>query len=611
MRQFRTIAVILKSSDIFKVKNLYRNDSSKFNKNLKVLVANLDVLKLLKKTEGSIGFLNVPEKAETVRSIQSESVCLTRSFIESPSTAKAFTVEGINVAESISNQLKLFLIKMISAYLIISRIKKTNTNFKLVLFKRDVFGYSDFSSDNGFYSLAFFLWAKIYPKVNFVLINDVKTKKHKNYLKFIAKGVNAILDLFIFLKNGFLHSSKKIVFVLPANHAVELSKLFKDIENRNIDYLVIVHNLKFYDRLRLLKDGVKFISRESLVEKKTLEKVQRVSCFVKKRWHASKDTFKYLGQNSEKNRFLKKVFEYRIDEFLQSGIKKVISDLFIAKKIVAKYNFKLLVTTTDPDSKILPFVRVAKLNKIRTLVIQHGTFGQDTFVNFKSDKILVWGKYYKSWFKKGLSKRNDQISITGSPFFDDLKIKPLKQFRKISKHNWSILILLSGLNHLSVQKTLEFTVDELVSLGIGKVFIRPHPWQDIAGIEFGYREISGTRVVLANRKSLDYYIAKAHLVVTANTTAGFRALFWGKPIVYWHIKGSGYLPFEMAGIPVAEDATQIVNYIISIKTGKIKFSAEKRQKLIRDVFFKLDGLSSQRVLDEIISEVNVMEKQQR
>ena len=59
----------------------------------------------------------------------------------------------------------------------------------------------------------------------------------------------------------------------------------------------------------------------------------------------------------------------------------------------------------------------------------------------------------------------------------------------------------------------------------------------------------------------------------------------------------------MGGVPVAKSPEEIRDFMIKIINNKFKSFEGKRKKLLKDIFYKLDGRSSQRVVNFLESEL--------
>jgi len=599
MQKIQYIAVASSSSDVIKLKQLEKG----CGKNFKVIATTLEARKALVKTRLPFAELDIPVNEKTMRILQVQAKVLIDNLINDSRIIKTFSVDEVNILEFLTNRFHTFLYRMILGFLNVQQIKMASGNVNLILFKKNIITDHDSPFNSNYNSLAFYLWAKYHPVFTLKLITDYNAKNQGGFNVTVIKTTNAILNYLHYVKEKHSKHTRQIIFVLPAFHAVKLISLFKNLEKNNIHYLVLVHNLGIKERVELVKNSIRFMPRDSLKDKSLINKSYDISLEIKRRWKQESNTFELLRQNNKISKFLTIAAFYRIEQFLKSELVQTINDRLIAKRFFKEYKPEIVVTTTDPDAKVLPFIIEAKSNKINTITIQHGAYVYAAGVDFKSDKIMVWGRYYKSWFMRNLNKNDAQIFITGSPFFDNIKLIPFKKSFITNRKEHSILILLSDIVTLSVEKELVILNKKLTKLGINYIYIRPHPWQKITGINFNRKLWLGDKIILANDKDLDYYLDKSQIVVTTNTTAGFNALIKGKPLIYWHLKGVEYLPFEKAGIPVATNADQIINSVREIKNGRYQFLNKKRQQLIEEVFYKLDGHASQRIANFLVSEL--------
>jgi hypothetical protein len=405
----------------------------------------------------------------------------------------------------------------------------------------------------------------------------------------------------LFVKRIDVPKDATVVFLCPGSHAVLMVKIFKELAKRKIKYLLIAHNLTALERIKLKRYGVNFIDRLSLAltEKSIKENSSKTLTLVKKRWQ-QKGTHIKLGLSRDtKNRLLEKSITYRLEWFLKYELNGLLIDYFTAQELFKHIDPKILITTTDPNIKVLPFIEMAKKNKIKTVTLQHGTYAWAPGANFQSDKMFVWGNYYLNWFIKNLNKSEQSMHITGSAFFDNYVIKKRKSKGNIK----SVLILMAlpSVFLLQFREEFENLIDKLVSLGVNKVYVRSHPWQDL----FGLTSISKNNLtpIRANKQGLDYYINKSDAVITMSTTAGFNALAAGKPLIYWDFIGDRNIPFATAGIPTVRTANEAVKVLKKYQKGNYLPTDIKRRSLLKQTFFRLDSLSSVRIANKIAQEL--------
>src|SRR3989344_1176100 len=378
---------------------------------------------------------------------------------------------------------------------------------------------------------------------------------------------------------------------------------FEKLNKKKIKYSLVLHDLDLKTLVLLYTNFIPFIERRALMSKsdhlirKPLKRMQSM-------WNKSRDKFRVIESREYKQTVLRDALILGINFFLKGELSQIARDVLATKFIITNFKPKLIVTTTDPDTKVLPYIYKAKETGIKTITLQHGAYASCVNVDFKSDTNLVWGNYYMNWFKEKLGKKSNQFVITGSTFYDNFRLKKLKKINKQLKE-LSVLILLENVYFLKekFETELKKIIGYVLSEGIQKIYIRPHPWQDISFITNAFKNSFEVSIIIDNSNNLNRSINKNDLVITMDTSAGFNALILGKKLIYWDFFGKENLPFRMGGVPVAKSPEEIRDFMIKIINNKFKSFEGKRKKLLKDIFYKLDGRSSQRVVNFLESEL--------
>jgi len=511
-----------------------------------------------------------------------------KKILDNPFFDTIFTFEGVNLFKCLDYKLYHYLLKFFSTQ---EHINKTPFNS----INKNSFSGGLFTSplqDN----LSLFFKRALEEK----RLPAAVTKKQGNFEKLKLK---IWTNYYYFYKCFIIRNHSDVIFVLPAQHSVKLFPLFKELNKKKIKYSLVLHDLDLKTLVLLYTNFIPFIERRALMSKsdhlirKPLKRMQSM-------WNKSRDKFRVIESREYKQTVLRDALILGINFFLKGELSQIARDVLATKFIITNFKPKLIVTTTDPDTKVLPYIYKAKETGIKTITLQHGAYASCVNVDFKSDTNLVWGNYYMNWFKEKLGKKSNQFVITGSTFYDNFRLKKLKKINKQLKE-LSVLILLENVYFLKekFETELKKIIGYVLSEGIQKIYIRPHPWQDISFITNAFKNSFEVSIIIDNSNNLNRSINKNDLVITMDTSAGFNALILGKKLIYWDFFGKENLPFRMGGVPVAKSPEEIRDFMIKIINNKFKSFEGKRKKLLKDIFYKLDGRSSQRVVNFLESEL--------
>ena len=599
MGNIKTTFIASSSGDV----QFYLNSKKLNPKNTDIIATTLDAYNKLRENKLEFEVINYTINPQTVNVNYKETAKIVKKILKNRTLREIFAYRSLDLFDFISYDLYFFVSRMLLGYEMYLKTPKLQNKSKVAISKTATDNFLKDVTNNDF--IPFVL-------KNILSSNTVEVLKYTSQGRQIGNNgfINALIrkaSFTLFVKRIIgLPQDATAVFLCPGSHAVLMAKIFKELAKRKIDYVLIAHNLTALERIKLKRYGVNFIDRLSmpLTKKDIKENSAEILNLIEKRWQQKKTHFKLGLSKKIKNELLEKAVSYRLKWFLKNELDGLLIDYFSAQELFKHAKPKILITTTDPNIKVLPFIKTAQKNKIKTVTLQHGAYAWVPGANFRSDKIFVWGNYYLNWFAKNLNKSKQSMHITGSAFFDNYAVKKRRSKRDIK----SVLILMAlpSVFLLQFREEFENLINMLASLCVKKVYLRSHPWQDISGLMGVYEK--NLNLMKANKKGLDYYVNKSDAVITMNTTAGFNALTAGKPLIYWDFIGDRRIPFATAGIPAVRTAKEAGKFIEKYQRGNYLPTDKKRRALLKQIFFKLDGLSSVRIADKISEELNKSHK---
>lgn len=458
----------------------------------------------------------------------------------------------------------------------------------------------------------------IYPKIMFKKITstDFDHKESnpifKKFLLFLSDPISYINLAFLVIENLVSPTifskkdSKKILIFAQRNHFTAFLEFFKGLEKAQINYKLISSALLKMHLIQIKKAKISYTNLETYSNERIEEKSKKVSRDLNKKWENYK-TSGNLKNFLKKSGFLKieKITEKRLDLFFEQELQGTIKNLLCAKKIISDYVPKLVINMTDTTPKDMAFTQVAKNLKIPTLLIQHGTLVYDSLLHSTSDYIAAWGDESKKWWTQNIKKSKNAVFVTGDPQFDKYsKLYKEKVSYRLSKSKIKILLATSYYLGSEYQrfKLLKDYLDELseidqVELKIRTYFGRVKPNRLLREFVKEYN----FPISVDSEENLQKQIQEADIVMAETTSLILDALILGKPVIYLcYQKPKDLLPYAKAGVAIgAYEKGDIKNSVLALKEGKHKNLAKNRPDFLKNYLFKIDGKSSQRVIDLI------------
>jgi len=563
----------------------------KTKRKYKIIATSYDAKALLDKLNVDSEILD-PLKNGTAEKFIKNSLNISLALINDRQLDNIFSVNNSSILPLFLNRFQYYLLKILNADENLNLIARKNQRFNIVVKKTTRNGHLPPPVHHDFTSLIAPIWASF----NDVKIKTISSKTHGAWTERSSK--NKVLHFFIrfYDQITIMKISPKIIFVIPSDHAIQLVKIFKELEKSKVPYLAIIHNLTVYDWLKLKISKINFVNRDSFTDDADKRKIDSALNNLQIRWNKVKKNFKLFNGDKKQNLLLNDYAKLLLNQIVHYEMRSVINDMFIARHILNINYPRILITTTDPDPKVLTFIKYANSKHVKSITIQHGAYVQPSVVDFQSQTALIWGQYFKNWFIENLKKGGKELVITGSPFFDNLRIKKAVKTRN---EKFVLLFLLSSEATESVYlfEELKNIFRKINSKEIEKVNIRPHPWQSIEESMLAVDKKSYSKINIAAKKNLLEYIEECDLVVTMNTTAGLVPLILGKPVIYWDFNKSEKLPFKKYSLPNATSQRELVDLIKKFMSGSSRISEEARKEILKSIFYKLDGKSSKRTVN--------------
>lgn len=448
----------------------------------------------------------------------------------------------------------------------------------------------------------------------------------KSLLKFIT-FINEI-KIRIFNKN-----KKKILIYDYHYHNIIIDKLLKH-SNYNLvlfeDKQDIIKNLKFIKFFRINKKlSYKFI--QSFKTYKIRKTQNLMATHYIQIWKNKIKESEFQQQFYYNNISYWPVVKNRIYYTIVKDFKDIIGFILTAFKIFSSNKYNLLILHADARIRHRILTFVANKMNIPSLVIQHGITGHHTtFVPSYATKLAVWGDISKDFLVKYGMPLN-QIYITGAPRFDEyiyLKQNEYKQKRKkikvynnfgidldknlyvfatVHNHFYSIGSAFD-LNNLEIEKYFKMTIKAMKNLPDSHLIIKLHRGDTHEDIPESIKETFNVKnVSIIKDYDIKDLIIACDCFITNYSTTILEAMLCNKPVLLIDFrKIEQVIPLEKYNL-----FDRISNYKALLEKMKnIRDSpvpVEKYLIFLKDYLYKIDGLSTNRVLnlidDLIISKV--------
>lgn len=367
-----------------------------------------------------------------------------------------------------------------------------------------------------------------------------KSFSRKTPKKSLRQILGEFSNKIITLKSIFPSGSYDLVILAPPRHIFQLGGLIKKLKKSNLNVLTVTYTLTPSYRRKLSRQVGKYYEKEMLITadiKKGSEKLLR-EVIKLKIW----------------NEFFHPKFKSRneVQKFLRDKIKNVIyyellenlKDKIISEKFFAMISTSALLTTTDPDSKVIHFIMAARKNNIKTLALQHGVMWSPSppSVVPVSDSYITWSETSRSWVNKIAGFEKVNVLVGQSPFHNKLKMGRAKR-SEVIKILYLVTIVIMDNNMVAYYQKRLFDILEKFN-GQIKITVRIHPFQDKVNLSALVNN-SRLNVSFDKNESLQKSIEEADLVIFEETTAGFDAMLARKPTIFFNpFSGEDYFEVE-------------------------------------------------------------------
>jgi len=297
-----------------------------------------------------------------------------------------------------------------------------------------------------------------------------------------------------------------------------------------------------------------------------------------------------------------------LDEIVHSDFSKCISQIDTLIDYFPKYNIKLIVVYNDLIKRQRMLVDVANDYGINTLVVQHGLYADPDFPDKLRAKFLaLWGDYDREVsIKEGVPANH--ISITGNPYFDELKNIVIDENINCerSERICKILVITSTENRkssfgekCSPEQYITTVFDAIQKLKFRtEVKVKVHPSEDLDYYKKVVRNIGIENTIMLKEGKLYELLWWSDIVILADSTVVYEANIMGGPIISLNLSKRSFVP-PLDGSSEIFSVTNSVSLTEGLSYLWDEVKNEKKKKIPRyhiDRYMgKVDGNSTERV----------------
>lgn len=370
---------------------------------------------------------------------------------------------------------------------------------------------------------AFMLLAKE-KKIPHKLINNEKT----NYS--IRQTIGRKIQLLWFSRKQIIPGSCDLLILTNPRHLIQMEPIIKTLKNKGISVSILTYSVTVPLKNRLDQIFPVYFEKERLLDSKVKAQTNSIIDNLTKRKAWNKFTIPKYSKNSTVINYMK----WKIEDIIKNEMPELLTDFVLADKVLDNFKPKALLTTTDPDSKVLPYIDKARERGIKTICVQHGAFyGKNSPAIYPvSEFFITWSNITKNWLEKSGHFKKVKMLVGSSPFHKLSK----RQHNKDTSRQLTILFLSTknvfdkSLVAFYQRKLFDVLSETEVNF---RFLVRVHPYQNTSNLK-SLMENFNHDATFDNNCSLEESLNKSDLVIYENTTAGFDAMLLAKPTVYFN-----------------------------------------------------------------------------
>ena len=554
-----------------------------------------------------------------------------------------FQFKGITLGVIIQGRLKLYLANVIKNIKTLLNLIEIEKPFEIIAFEDFNIYAKEFNRVLKKICLLKNTPLKIIP-INHINVSSFKKKKSHSLL-----SINVIKGVVIQIFYKFINFLSKLLWFFKT------SKIFK--KNRNKKNIHIIYSVRslltlvkpfcnkhnvILLRYHIHNSWIKWNFKNLLFRKKVIFNQFVDDYYNKKTKLESNRFFKYVFPKWKKvynSPDFKKIFIFneidlwsfvkkKVYEYIFYNFRAKIELIILVYKILRKNKPNLLILFSDTTEHTMPYALIASKLKIHSLIVQHGVIGTKYgYLPSFSEKFATWGQICKNiLIENGLEA--EKIIITGAHRLDryiyinnnkklkeEIKNSVYEEFN-IEKNKKLIVLatghgdLFSGYSYYSsetpndVEKMYYCVLNTVKHIPDSYLLIKLHPYDPHSSLPKEIiKHLSIKNATVIKKGNIENIFTASDCVITTTSGTGLEAMMVEKPVIHLTFRNLTQLLFSYSYNAVHEVFNcKNLEIVIRNVLRKPESLRENQKKFLKDYIFKLDGLSTKRVI-KLISDL--------
>jgi hypothetical protein len=324
--------------------------------------------------------------------------------------------------------------------------------------------------------------------------------------------------------------------------------------------------------------------------------------------HANKDTTEYSSSFSAKELLILRTFHS-----LRRSSSFYLLKFLCYRKYFNRYNFQIIAAIDENSPATRSILDAGKACGLKTIGIQHGNIGdsqpaylytdKDKSANIMTDITITWGNYWSNFLIEKANYPPESIKTAGQMRSDLIPVMQKNSgiFRKeISDSSFIVTFASQPIPDSNYRYKLALDVFSCFSsLPDAKLIVKLHPaernavsYYNLIAKEAGYPDPD-------IRYDIDLYelLAASDLVITAYSTVGSEAIYFGKPLIIYDPFREDLLKYVSEGVAFqATDSSSLNMLVEQLINGTLAPDKERYTQFIDKYALAIDGEATKRTL---------------